>query len=1002
MIQPPQLTYRLFEKNRVIKSSASAMALLSVIGTAHAQSITTEKYSEENIIEVVEVTGIRQATENNIAIKRESNSFIDAITAENIGQFPDKNVADALQRVSGITIFRNGGEGSSVSVRGMSPGATFTQLNGNYLASNAGEPGRSFNFNLLPSTMVERVEVMKSIEARHDEGGIGGTVNVHTRKPLDLDAHTFLSNMEGTYADVTEEIDPHYSFLYSWKDDSERLGALIGYTSQTRRNRTLGAEAQQWEWWTPYDENDQPAISAVDQNGNLPPEWASAANFRCDSANTSDACSQYSQGFWSPRFVRGSVHDEKRERKGLQATVQFRPTDAWTLGANYFRFNLGLDSVTNMMDMPEWPLSFIYSAVEDVDFAGNPAASGAIVNGVSVYDNNGGDVDRIILPWLRATYNREESTSDTYDFFAEYESDQFNIRLVAGNTKAEGGPTEAYGLAYYSGNHGDPVEAPIENAAAFAQWAVSGSDFRYTIDPEIHNNLAQGIGGNPDPDATGSSYTRGVQEETYGQVDFTFYVDAGPISAIRSGIKARQATVDRGTFNTYFFQKGHGNTDILNTSGYRKLLHTNGQMPDLAEILADQPMNNIAGGFDTNIFPYIDVHKYRNLLEQRFEKQIFAEPNFVFNIEENTLAYYLQADFEQGDIRGNFGIRVVETELTGTSADKTTRFLDWFDDETGENLINSGVGIEEELVLNTETSKRTDVLPSFNIAWEPIDDLIVRGAYYETLTRPGYSSVSGEGEIRLISQEVVDDRPILAPLQGWFGRGSNKRLAPTRSKAMDVGLEWYANEGTTVGATYFHKDIPNFIASISIPQDRIVDGQVEPFYEYSTSQNASDAGVDGFEVFATYIHDSGFGFNTNYTKLNPEKGDVLQPATEAEIAEGAEPFVKIGEANLSGLSEDSFNFSTFYENEWYSVRIAYNYRGKQVGGSAFLPIVSDAYDQFDFNANYNISDNLSATFAVVNLMKSEQNSYKGEDTTARFVSNSYSGRRAYAGLNYRF
>lgn len=122
-------------------------------------------------IEVIEVRGIRSSMAENLAVKRLSSSIVDAITAEDIGKFPDKNVADSLARVPGIVINRDGGEGSTVSIRGLSSDLTYTQLNGNFIASSPGEPSRSFDYSLLPSAMISSVEVFKSPEARLDEGG---------------------------------------------------------------------------------------------------------------------------------------------------------------------------------------------------------------------------------------------------------------------------------------------------------------------------------------------------------------------------------------------------------------------------------------------------------------------------------------------------------------------------------------------------------------------------------------------------------------------------------------------------------------------------------------------------------------------------------------------------------------------------------------------------------------------------------------------------------------
>src|SRR3546814_455010 len=163
--------------------------------------------------DAIVVTGYRESIEKSLEQKRDSNALIEVITAEDIGKFPDKNVADALQRVPGVIITRDGGEGSRVSIRGLKPDLTLTLLNGNFIAgADSGDPQRSFNYVLLPSNFIASTEVYKSSEARLEEGGVGGTVILNTRRPFDLPAWSGFVSAEGTYSDRSEE---HTSELQS-------------------------------------------------------------------------------------------------------------------------------------------------------------------------------------------------------------------------------------------------------------------------------------------------------------------------------------------------------------------------------------------------------------------------------------------------------------------------------------------------------------------------------------------------------------------------------------------------------------------------------------------------------------------------------------------------------------------------------------------------------------------------------------------------------------------
>src|SRR5688572_12406918 len=180
---------------------ASMLAALTLnAATALGQEAATAPASTKpEPLEEVTVTGYRNSIEESLNEKRQANAFVDVINAEDVGKFPDKNVADSLQRVPGIVITRDGGEGSRVSIRGLQADLTLTQLNGNYIASaDSLDPSRSFNYILLPSNMIASIEVFKSPEARIDEGGVGGTVILRTREPLDLPAWSGFLSAEGT------------------------------------------------------------------------------------------------------------------------------------------------------------------------------------------------------------------------------------------------------------------------------------------------------------------------------------------------------------------------------------------------------------------------------------------------------------------------------------------------------------------------------------------------------------------------------------------------------------------------------------------------------------------------------------------------------------------------------------------------------------------------------------------------------------------------------------
>ncbi|MBB1354147.1 TonB-dependent receptor [Pseudoalteromonas sp. SR45-5] len=956
--------------------STLCISILSAIGFSNKAYADITNNKED--MEVIEVRGIRSSMAENLDVKRMSGSVVDAITAEDIGKFPDKNVADSLQRVPGVVIERDGGEGSSVSIRGLSSELTFTQLNGNFIASSPGEPSRSFDYALLPSSMIESVEVYKSPEARLDEGGVGGTVLMHSRKPLNMDANSGVFNVESTYADVTKEYEPQFTGLYSWKNDNENFGVLVGYTYQERTNRTLSGvtDANVWRYTGTGQATDIHGNTVDNNNG-----W--------DTIN--DANGNSYDGVWFPQVVRGSVLNEKREREGIQFSSQWRPTNRLELGFNYFGFTLGQDRTESVIDIPEWSLNPDFLTDVNLD------ESGTIVTGMQ-YDAMASGVENDMqFPWMRGSYVREESTSDTFDFNLTYEGDNFKARFVIGNTQSEGGPEESWEAAYKSSNAGENA-ATIQNAAQTAGWSLNQNNVSLNIDPNTLVNLQNGVGGGRDAGSSNSSFVRSELEEDYYQADVDFYVDWGFLKTIRTGVKYRNSILHRETGNTFFLEP---NFDIAageaSEQGITRFdsYQWNGGMPLAQNVFTSE--NNIAGGFDINQMPSIDWNKYRDMVTASYVPYTRIEDNFVYDIEEKISAFYIQGDFEFSEVRGNLGVRVVQTKTLTSSTDLYTYQLDHTNDETGEPVTGDARFVEDYQLV-TQQNKETQVLPSFNIAWDATDDLVIRGAIAKVISRPDYSDLGAQQRITYVSGEWAEDRAAFNELPGFSGSGGNKNLKPFESVQADLSIEYYYGEGSAVGLALFHKKVDNFVVPLVIDveqnfagKNNIVDAGTINIAPYSTVGNGTDAVSKGAEVFIQHAFDSGFGFYANYTYNKTNKADVTINGEE------------FGQSALIGSAKYQYNTSVYYEGGYFNVRASYNKRGETVLGlNSGLNVYQDPYEQIDVNASVNLYDGLSLTAAVINLTKSESVTRLGNDTDARLLNTSYSGRRFYAGFNYSF
>ncbi len=273
-------------RKSMLLGSVSAVVMVTSAGIA--QDAATDELDE------IVVTGIRGGLMQSLRTKRNSNAIVDAISSEDIGKFPDKNVAESLQRVPGVTIQRQFGEGAGVAIRGASQNMTLTTMNGQNVASTGWfvfEPARrSFNYSLLPSELVGNIEVYKSAQADLPEGGVGGTVIINTRKPLDMDELNIYGSIEGTHTNDSDKIDPQFSGMASWKNDKGNFGVLVSGVYQRRQMQRQGNEAF-WEW-----------------------------------------------GAGPVGFV------QDRKRSAVNATVQFQPTENLDITANYTRMQMEADN----------------------------------------------------------------------------------------------------------------------------------------------------------------------------------------------------------------------------------------------------------------------------------------------------------------------------------------------------------------------------------------------------------------------------------------------------------------------------------------------------------------------------------------------------------------------------------------------------------------------------------------------------------------------------------
>ena len=1040
-------------RSRHLKPSllAASLGLLLSQGSAFAQQAEPAAPQQEasteqpeaapaddaTDLDAVTVTGYRYAIQKSLDQKRDANAVVEVITAEDVSKFPDKNVADALQRVPGVIINRDGGEGKNVSVRGLTSELTLTELNGNYIASaeSNGDPTRSFNYTLLPANMLSTAELFKTPEARLDEGGIGGTVILRTRRPLDMESNTGYGAIEYTRSDTSGTTDGQASGMYSWHSDDDRFGVLVGVSRQDRTTRTMGASTENWQWYG----DDYDAHPATDINGkpsNLTSYWWGQSGFY-------DQAGNYYTNFMMPTSVNFNVNKEKRERTGSQLTFQFKPIDNLTLTANYFRFDLSQDSQTNILKIPEWNLAR-YSG--DGNWPGGRMLdglvfdpSGTIVTGAQYgvhpgkyypcseeqaaaagYGPGGWGPDdcSIPTPQITGSYNLESARSQAFDVGGEWRGESLDIDFKFGRTWAQGGPELQFTMPIKPRRQDGQGRYELGNYAS--AWSLTGTP-SMTFSPELMANLLNGIG-EIDLGSTSSSWTRNTTEQKYAQVDFTWHADSGWLDSLQFGAKYRDGGIHRNTGNNYWVCQGADPADY--DSRYQTGCDPTASV-FLPQFLYPQSLGDIEGAIDASAYPALNYPAYIAYLNQLYgPMQTRNEDNFVYNVGEKIGAVYAQLNFRTDRLRGNVGVRLVRTKQHVDSTDRVDYYNDYFFDDADGNPVPCGAGNTpgagapagsgcvsgfttlpdsntnpasghiSSFVVTALDRTYNDVLPSFNVAYDLTDNLLLRAAASKVISRPGYGDIAAPGGLQYYSQEYVNDRRLIGGGDevGWYGSGSNKALEPYQATQYDLGLEWYFHPGSVVGLGLFRKNVKNFTVPVIADVVQNVDGETVTVQNYDTRASGRDGVSEGVEAYAQHTFDFGLGLQANYT---------YNKTNEAAIT--LEDGTSLGSSPLVGSARNQTNFTVFYEIDKLLLRASYNRRGEVVQGLVNgLNVYDEPYQQIDLNAAYYFSDQLGVTASVLNLTKEETRSHLGNDTEDRFYSNSYAGRVFYLGVTYKF
>ncbi|WP_420145633.1 TonB-dependent receptor [Sphingobium sp.] len=665
---------------------------LTIGSSASAQQATAPQGTEPTNEDII-VTGIRASQKASIDIKRDSISVVDSIVAEDLGKLPDQNVAESLQRVAGVTIERNRGEGRYITVRGFGPKFNAVTVNGRTLATD--NNGREFSFDVLPSEIIAGADVFKSPQANINGASIGATVDVHTLRPIDQKEKFAFSGSAGQmWAELADKFNPEISGVASWRNEDRTIGLSLSgvYTKRDTRNDefTIGAGHVRRSSGDSYYR-----ANGVD-GARIGPGVAPFSNVSMPSN-------------LSPFFFERSL-----ERYGFSGALQVRPTDTLTVT---------LDGLYSKANFTEQQTGLAY------DFSGGTLVEQVVEDGEAVYQRyQGGFVDQILQ------YDQRNVTTDQFGINVEWKPvDTFKLKLDASRSKAErrgkennlfttirrknidhwfdrrsGSPIYEYGFT--SPNYANPATNPQGITAHYYIWG-GGTD----VDDKINEYRADA--------------------EWNATSNLTFFT--GGMIANRK----KTLTADEMPFGEQCAYCGSNR--VLPTSLFSPTNRNffQGSGPD--NIIRDWVIYN-----PQQLVGVIDQFAAADGIA--FNPAVFS-PSASSVVDEKVKIGYVMANFEtllgSMPLTINAGLRYENTDYTSSGASRTVISarprVDANGNPTGQNdIIVSGI------VPVSFRGKYDDWLPSLNVKLEVTNELILRLAASKVMTRPTLTDLSPRQSIQ--------------------------------------------------------------------------------------------------------------------------------------------------------------------------------------------------------------------------------------------------------------
>ena len=793
-------------------ASAVTLALLGAAFTANAQQQPAQKPQQ---LDTITVTGIRGSLEKSLETKRNADTVTEVITSEDIGKMPDKNIADAVSRVPGVTMSSQSGgsggfdENDRVSMRGTNPSLTQTLINGHSVASGdwfvldqVGLVGRSVSFSLLPSELVSQVIIRKSATADLVEGGVAGAVDIITRKPLQFSRQVTLEgSLGGVYAELPKKTDPQFNALINWKNSAGTMGVLGQAFYEKRHLRRDGQEILGY--------------------GTIAPGSA-LATARPDLANVA-----------YPTLIGSALFEQERERKGGLIDIQVKPTNSLEFDLNAFHSH---------MEATNYNRNWMFWGSRVIGGDNRIPSSYTVRNGTLVQAT----FPNVGAPGSNAQYAVVDNIYRP-GTFSETQYVNFDVKWQPADRLTFTGQ-----VGTTTGKGETPKQAVFEGDVFNTGAAYSMSGLSHPVDVSFPSGNPSVFTGTALDWIFGASPAKTKDEEKYARADGELSFDRGAMQAIKFG--GRWAEHKRDTH-----QVAQGPKWAADPFNAANLPAWSGQTypGNFGEGLG-------GGNFPRNVWQidpgvlqaWGDTYSNRDPLERQFWPG-------EFSIKEKVSAGYVMAVFDGQGWAGNVGARMVRTEENVTvNVAIPGSVCDVFQPcpQVPGAITTSAFG---SFYRTTVKHGYNDFLPSANLKLDMGENKVLRLATAKTIARPDYSALGGA--------ITADDTTLT-------GNGGNPDLKPIRSTNFDVAFEWYYAPRALLQVGMFHMNLQNYVA-FGTYQTQLLNIRENAFRTYTISAPVNSKGtITGLELAWQQPLGMGFGLQSNYTYADAQENRSCVPS----------------------------------------------------------------------------------------------------------------------------